>query len=383
MLIVRVLSAMLKPAIAAGVIAAGAAGGFAAYTQIHDDTPPTAFQRMERAGPRLVISEFGESRDDIIAVDPVDTTSRTTIASVDHAKGFGIFATLSPDGGAVAYTALPASSPKPAPDAPAIAAIAGADGTTLRLAADVDLLVAPVWAPDGKSIVVRKNTPGDDGAGTFELLLLGRDGSRSTITTWHSASVFPVAFAPDGSKLYFATLNAQGSDLYSVAPDGSGETRVAHLSDEITRDWSLSPDGTQLAYSVAVAGDHPGLVAKTLDIATGAIADPLPAADAKAQTNPAWKGDHDLTLGAVKADGGGDAVDVQAGGGIAARVTDNSDTMDLPLAWSPDGAQLAVRSVEGATPFEAGKSHIDLVDANGNRARVSDSADAAVVGWMR
>jgi Tol biopolymer transport system component len=383
MLIVRVLGAMVKPAIAAGVVAAGTAGGLAAYTQFHNDAPQTAFERMERAGPRLVISEFGEDRDQIVAVDPADTTSRTTIATVEHADGFGIFATLAPDGGAVAYTALPASSGKAAPDAPAIAAIVQPDGTVLRLADDVDLLVAPVWTPDGQSIVVRKNTPAEDGAGSFELLRLGRDGSRSTITAWQSASIFPIAFSPDGSKLYFATLNAQGSDLYSVAPDGSNETQLAHLSDDITREWALSPDATQLAYSVAQAGDHPGLVAKTLDIATGAINDALPSADAKAQVNPTWKGDHDLTLGAVKPEGGGDAVEVRAGAGVTARITDNSDTMDVPLAWSPDGARLAVRSVEGATPFEAGASHIDLVDAEGNRARVSDNPDVTVVGWMR
>jgi Tol biopolymer transport system component len=382
MLIVRVLSVMLKPAIAAGVIAAGAAGGLAAYTQFHD-TPATAFQRVQHAGPHLVISEFGEESDTIVAVDPADTTSRTTIAEVAHAKGYGVFASLAPGGGALAYTALPETSAKAAPDAPAVAAIVDADGGVTRLADDVDLLVAPVWAPDGNSIVVRKNTPAEDSAGTFELLLLGRDGSRATVTTWHSASVFPIAFAPDGSKLYFATLNAQGSDLYSVAPDGSDETKIAHLADEITRDWSLSPDGTQLAYSVAEAGAAPGLVAKTLDLATGAISDALPEAGAKAQTNPAWKGAHNLTLGAVKAEGGGDAVDVAPGAGITARVTDNSDTMDLPLAWSPDGARLAVRSVDGATPFEAGASHIDLVDADGNRARVSDSADTTVLGWMR
>ena len=381
--IVRVLSALLKPAIAIAVLAAGAAGGIAAYTQLRDGTPSTAFQRVERTGPRLVISEFGETRDEIVAVDPNDTTSRTTIASVEHAGGYGIYATLAPDGAAVAYTALPPSSPKAAPDAPAVAAVVEADGTVLRLADDVDLLVAPVWAPDGKSIVVRRNTPAADSAGTFDLLLLGRDGSRSTVTTWHSASVFPIAFAPDGAKLYFATLNAQGSDLYSVAPDGSGETKIAHLSDEITRDWSLSPDGTQLAYSVAQGGAAPGLVAKTLDLATGAIADALPAADAKAQTNPVWKGAHDLTLGAVKPEGGGDAVEVQAGQGVTARVTQNTDTMDLPLAWSPDGAQLAVRAVQGATPFEAGASQLDLVDTSGNRARVSDNPDATVVGWMR
>ena len=112
------------------------------------------------------------------------------------------------------------------------AAVIDVKGDVTPLADDVDLLIAPVWSPDSASIVVRKNTPAPDAAGSFELLLLGRDGSRATLTTWSTASVFPIAFAPDGSKLYFAALNNSGTDLYSIAPDGSAETKIAHLSDD-------------------------------------------------------------------------------------------------------------------------------------------------------
>ena len=71
--------------------------------------------------------------------------------------------------------------------------------------------------------------------------------------------VFPIGFTPDGSKLYFATLNAQGSDVYVVAPDGSNETKIAHLSDEITREWALMLGGgralmLQAAHPLALAG---------------------------------------------------------------------------------------------------------------------------------
>jgi Tol biopolymer transport system component len=381
MLIVRVLSAFAKPALAGGIITAGAVGGFFAVNHFHSSSQ-TAFQAVQGAGPRLVISAFADQRDSIVAVDPDNVSDRTTIATVDHAAGYGIFATLAPDGKALAYTALPPNTAKPAPDAPAQAAIVDDDGTTTLLASDVDLLIAPVWAPDGQSVVVRKNTPEDNGAGTFELLRLGRDGTRTSLTTWQTAAVFPIAFAPDGSKLYFATLNADGSDLYSVAPDGSGETKVGHLSDEITRDWTLSPDGTQLAYSVAVSGNTPGLVTETLDIASGAATAAIPQSETSAQLNPAWKPGGELTVGAVKPQGGGDAVTVQSAGATA-KLTQNANSMDLPLAWSPDGNELAVRSVQGKTPFDAGAAHLDLVDANGARQRVSNSADVLVVGWLR
>ena len=72
----------------------------------------------------------------------------------------------------------------------------------------------------------------------------------------------PIAFAPDGSAFYFATLNATGTDLYRVAPDGSAESLIAHLSDEVARDWKLSPDGTRIAYSAAESGPSQAIVAK-------------------------------------------------------------------------------------------------------------------------
>lgn len=380
MLIVRVLAAVMKPALAGGVITASAAGGFAAWQHTQGDDA-TGFQRVQSAGQRLLVSEFAQDADTIVAIDPADAQgARTEIARIDHAPGYGIFAALAPGGDAIAYTALPADAPRPAPDAPAVAAIVEDNGDVQTLATDIDLLIPPIWSPDGASIVVRKNTPVEDGAGRFELILLGRDGSRSTITSWRSAAVFPIAFSPDGAALYFATLDETGVDLYSVAPDGADETKIAHLSDEIARDWKLSPDGATLAYSVALGGARPRVVTMTLDLATGA-ADEAVAVAASGEFNPAWRPDGELTIASLDAEGGGGAVSVD-GAGATEQITDNDDAIDLPLDWSPDGATLAVRTIEGATAFEAGESHIELVTRAGDRERVSDGADVLIVGWM-
>jgi Tol biopolymer transport system component len=196
--------------------------------------------------------------------------------------------------------------------------------------------------------------------------------------------VFPIAFSPDGALLYFATLSASGSDLYSVAPDGSGETKIAHLSDEIAREWQLSPDGATLAYSVAETGASPRIVAMKLDLASGVATQAVAnvAALDDAQTNPTWRNNAELTVSSIDPSGGGDALSV--GGTRAAHaLTDNDDSIDLPLQWSPDGSSLAVRAIEGASANDVGVSHIDLVTAEGERARLSDAPDALMVGWMK
>lgn len=392
MIIVRALAVIAKPAIVSGVIAASAAGGWLAFDNLRPNSGPPAFQQIQGHGQRLLVSEFGARADTIVALDPGDVAGgRTTIATVDHAPGYGIFATLAPDGEAIAYTALPADEPKPGPDSPARAAVVDVKGNVTPLADDVDLLIAPVWSPDSRSIVVRKNTPAPDAAGSFELLQLGRDGSRATLTRWTTAAVFPIAFAPDGSKLYFAALNNGGTDLYSIAPDGSSETKIAHLSDQIARDWKLSPDGSTLAYSVAESGRTPTVIAKTLDLMTGNAADAIAPVDLQAgppstgvvrgELNPAWKPSGELTIASLNLDGGGNALSVNASGG-ASTVTANDARIDLPLGWSPDGTTLAVRAIDGKTPSEASESHVELV-RDGGRDRVSDSADVQIVGWLR
>ncbi len=391
MMIVRALIGFAKPALVGGTLAATAAGGWVALDRLGPHDSPSPFQQIQGQGQRLLVSEFGDSADSIVALDPRDAAARTTLAIVEHAPGYGIFAMLSPDGQAIAYTALPSDAARPGPDAAARAAIVDVDGAVTPLADDVDLLVGPVWSPDSASIVVRKNTPAADAAGAFELLLLGRDGSRTTLTTWTTAAVFPIAFAPDGSKLYFATLNNAGTDLYSIAPDGTTETKIAHLSDQIARDWKLAPDGSALAYSVVEGGSSPYVIAKTLDLATGAAAEaiapdelqagPPSTGIARGELNPAWRGSVELTIASLNLDGGGNAVVIDAAGAPSA-ITTNDDSIDVPLDWSPDGTTLAVRAIDGKTPADATTSHVELL-YDGERERVSESADVQIVGWTR
>src|SRR5207237_1793855 len=90
----------------------------------------------------------------------------------------------------------------------------------------------------------------------------------------------------------------------------------------------------------------------------------------------------ELTVSSLKPTGGGDAVQLHAAGD-ASRLSQNDESIDLPLSWSPDGTSLAVRAVVGATPDQAQESHVELIDAAGNRARVSDRADVLIVGWIQ
>ena len=214
MLIVRVFTAAARPALAGGTLIAAATGGWFAFDHYRGG-PVSAFQQVQGHGQQLVVSEFGDSTDTVVVVNPADVSSRKVIATIDHAPGYGVFPSLAPDGRAIAYTALPSDAAKPSPDSPATAAIVDVDEHVTVLADDVDLLVTPVWSPDSSAVVVRKNTPAPDSAGTFEFWPEGQTGrtyrieSSTDLVNW--GSVLTNTLASNSWHVLLPATNTPGS----------------------------------------------------------------------------------------------------------------------------------------------------------------------------
>jgi hypothetical protein len=100
--------------------------------------------------------------------------------------------------------------------------------------------------------------------------------------------------------------------------------------------------------------------------------------EGRLELNPTWRGDGELTISSITPDGDGETISVDGRGGVWP-VGDDADTVDLPLAWSPDGSVLALRAVEGGTSDIAG-SYIEIMTLD-ERDRVSDAPDVLMVGW--
>jgi Tol biopolymer transport system component len=159
------------------------------------------------------------------------------------------------------------------------------------------------------AIVVRRNTPIVDARAPSSCFCSAATGRRQR-SRRAMAARSSIAFSPDGAPL-FATLDATGSDLWSIGADGSGETAIAHLSDEIARDWKLSPDGTVIAYTVAESGAQPRIATMTVVLASGTIADAVEASAAQLEFSPAWTPDGELTVAAVDPASGAGSVAVR------------------------------------------------------------------------
>jgi hypothetical protein len=189
------------------------------------------------------------------------------------------------------------------------------------------------------------------------------DGEERELVVSDQAALFPVAFGPDGGKLYYVRLQADGSYLYAHDIATSQQLAVARIAEALTRDWTLSPAGDRLAYLVMTfAAGRISSQAFVLDIETGAIAAVSePGADAFA---PAWN-ESELAIGR-SAEGGGDGGVVRIGqeGRLTARGPPRG--FDVPLA-SAVGGRLAVRSFDGSSAVDPGRSTLVVVSADGRR----------------
>ena len=101
------------------------------------------------------------------------------------------------------------------------------------------------WSPDGKSLAFVSNATGDD-----EIYVIPADGGTPlNLTNRPDASDHLPVWSPDGKQILFVSerFTEETHDLYVMASDGSGETRLTEAEGRDTSpDWS--PDGKKIAF---------------------------------------------------------------------------------------------------------------------------------------
>ena len=335
------------------------------------------------SGPQLLVSQFGVGQDTLWSLAAEDPERRRPVATLPHAAGYGVYASLAPGGRLLAYTALPPGLKSPSADSPAELWLLDLEtGEARVVAADADLLVAPVWAADAGSLAFRRSQAVENAAGAFELVLVDLGGGE-TVLARAEAALFPVGFTPDGALLY-TSVSPQGTDLARVTP-GRAPERLAHLSEGFTRDWRLSPDGRRLAF-LSPQPTAQGMVLRAMvaDLAVGDETE-SPRIWAAAygpgqEFGPAWHPGGDLTLGRLSPGQTGAAVRLDAVG--AESLAGPEQGFDVPIAWSPDGRRLVVRTFEGLSVVAPGRARLEVVGEDGQRRSLDMTGEIAFVGWL-
>jgi Tol biopolymer transport system component len=336
---------------------------------------PKAAPATTGSGGRIAYFEFGSEADTLWLASAANPSDRKAAFVAPHASEFGVVPSISPDGRQVVYTALSPQNLAPGPDSPADLWLASltAEAEPRLLAGGIDLLIAPVWSPSGDSLIYRRSV-----SNGYVLASTSTSGSDEhvLVSSPSDQALFPVGFTPDGSTLYDVALSDKGTQLFALDIASGVQTPIAQLSDGLTRDWALSPDGSQLAYlALTYTPDAINSRAYVVDLSTAQIE---PVTDlAVSAFGPVWDASGALVVGTLSRDGEGSFIRMQDGATSKKIVTGKG--FDVPLAFSPSGAYL-VRTFEGASAATPGHASLTLIDTNGER-HVLTSNDVTLVGW--
>ena len=329
------------------------------------------------ASARIAYFEFGRDADTLWLANPADLDDRRRLFSVQHASEFGVVPSVAPDGRSFAYTALAPNTPAPSPNAPAGLwhTPVSANATPRLIAPSVDLLVEPVWSADSRNLVYRRST-----ANGYVLAIIPvAGGEERVLTTSETSALFPVGFAQTGAGMYYVAIDeSAGSRLFEVDLTTGVSKFVAALSLGLTRDWSVSPDGTNVAYlEIGIGPEAVSSRALVFDFASD---------KAEAVTNrttaafsPVWSADGNLVVGSLD--------ETNRTAGLLTVDTSTRKVLEgpargfeVPLAVAPAGGSYIVRAFENASSYSPGRSSLALVGADGVRQTIA-TGEVTFVGW--
>ena len=303
---------------------------------------------------------------------------------IRHQSDFLPRVALSPDGHRLAYTRLITGSQPETDPAVQLGLFDLTSGTDVRLAPEVDLRSTPLWSTDGSSILFRQTYQHVDMASRVELhaLEIGSSGATRLIVAEEASTLVPLLWSADGTLLYGRWGN--GVDLQRIEPGGSAPRTLARLSDGPAHNLSLSPDGRTAAYTRplarAASAQHSVFL---VSIATGAVRQRW--TEVNDHLNPVWRPDAQSITIATRGPSGALAnlrQDDLVGGPPQTVQAGPPGRLEVPLAWSPDGRWLIIRSLQGTNSYDLTDEELVLVDsARGAREAIRRPGHTTFIGW--
>jgi hypothetical protein len=391
------LARLLMPSVALLAVAAVAAtfllnrGGDGrsnpAPSAVSESGPPvsrtaTAAAASRSAGPgRFVVSELHGNETLLISVSPANLSDRRPLVRIEHAPNWAPRASVAPGGDLVAYTVMPVGARSP--DVEGTVWVVGLSAREpRRVAARVDVRVTPVWSPDGTRVVYQRALPAQ-GGGIITVLeeVDVHSGKAQELARTPPGPLFPAGYGTDARLFYHVRFQREGAFLVETNTESRAVREVARLGDGAARDFKIAPDGSSLLY-LALEGSPPRYRARVAEFVTGQVRDVLPQRSRSEDVGVAWR----RGLPSVPSVGsilqGAGATGQVATEAAPAPFIETAQGFDAPVAWSPDGRLLLLRSFSGKTADDPGKEQPVLVDAEGARRPLTGNGPIEIVGWV-
>lgn len=243
------------------------------------------------------------------------------------------------------------------------------EGARTEVDAELDSQGPLAWSADGTHLATTHTTAASD-TSRADVAIIQVDaatGSASQAAEFDEVfQAVPVGYSIDRERLLVVVIDQSGSSLYAVR-EGGRVQRLASLAAGRTRDWSLSPDGSRLAYIEFTATGERGYAGRTIVVATGSV---LASAATANEYGAAWRP--------------GSAIPDFGGPGGTIRLSDPSAAAQyvFPSSWAPDGSAMVATiysagSDRGASPSDS----LELVTST-SRERLADQPGARFFGWV-
>ena len=295
-----------------------------------------------------------EGNQDVITVASAQTPGAVTeVVRIPHLEGFTSTGTVSPDGKQIALVTVDGGT-RTLPVA-SLNVVNLETGKLVKAAENIVPSQSPVWSQGSDRVIATRMPSGNAATGTIETVSVGADGDDERVLSSLDGvlGVYPVAFDPAG-KLVSVVINRQGSVLVR---DGSNETVI---SPHVTRDWKLSPDGSELAFIEADTTGGVRYLARTLRVDGAAGFETQAMTAAVSALGTAWAPNGRVTFGTEPGqEAAGGAQALTAGRGVP------EAGFDVPLGYSASGNALVVTHWSGSSFRESGQPALQLVTLDG------------------
>lgn len=332
--------------------------------------PSVSAPLVDRSASRLIYAEQIGDTSTIWSVAPDEPDGRRALARIHHDSGWGVRASLSPDGSRIAYLAAPPGSRDPDHDA-VLTLVDPRGQRSARLAGGLDLRATPVWWPREQRLVVQR--VGVDAQATLVSVSFRGGDLRPLATAEHGHRLYAVGEAGGGAMM-IADLSSAGTWLRRIAPGDAVEARI-FLTSGPARAFTLSPDGGALAY-LRLEGRDGGVRYRAwrVSLGDGAIAAVRTETSRLEDTGVAWAAAGRLLISAT----------TNGGGGLLLGASTDEDRpqavgFDALGPAAPDGRWLALRAFQGGTADAPGAESLTAVAADGRRVVLARAGVA--LGW--